>query len=77
MFDFLKKNKDEDKENTYELQNDEVEVKITYECIGKDKNGKKVSRVVYHNAPKNYQLVKVIENRDIAILKDLDYVVPD
>ncbi len=76
MFSFFKKNACEHEKQHHELQDDEVEVKITYECIGKDKNGKKVNRIVYNDAPANYQLICIIEDKEKAILKDLDYVVP-
>ncbi len=76
MFNFFKKNVCEHGELPPELQDDEVVVGITYECIGKDKNGKKVNRIVYNDAPANYQLICIIEDKEKAILKDLDYVVP-
>ncbi len=76
MFSFFKKNACEHGELPPELQDDEVVVGITYECIGKDRNGKKVNRIVYTNAPKNYQLMYIIEDKETAILRDLDYVVP-
>ncbi len=76
MFSFFKKNECEHAKQHHELQDDEVVVGISYECIGKDKNGKKVNRIVYNDAPANYQLICIIEDKEKAILKDLDYVVP-
>ncbi len=73
MFNFFKKNACEHGELQQELQDDEVVVGISYECIGKDKNGKKINRIVYTGAPKNYQLMYIIEDKETAILKDLDY----
>ncbi len=77
MFSFFKKNACEHEKQHHELQDDEVVVGITYECIGKDRNGKKVNRIVYNNAPKNYQLMYIIEDKETAILRNLDYVVPN
>ncbi len=73
MFNLFKKNACEHGELPPELQDDEVVVGITYECIGKDKNGKKINRIVYTGAPENYQLMYIIEDKETAILKDLDY----
>ena len=78
MFDFLKKkNACAHEDVTYELQKDEVIVNISYECIAEDRNGKKINRIVYDNAPKNYQLIQIIEGKKTAILKDLDHAVSD
>ena len=78
MLNFFKKeNACAHEEVQQELKDDEVIVNISYECVGKDKSGKKVNRIVYDDPPLNYQLVQIIENKKIAILRNLDYAVPD
>ena len=74
---FKKKNACAHEELPPELKDDEVVVNISYECVGKDRSGKKINRIVYDNPPLNYQLIQIIEDKKTAILKDLDYAVPD
>ena len=78
MFDFLKKKSAcAHEESQQELKDDEVIVNISYECIGKDRNGKNINRIVYDNPPFNYQLIQIIEDKKTAILRNLDYAVPE
>ena len=73
MLNFFKKeNACAHEEVQQELKDDEVIVNISYECIGKDKSGKKVNRIVYDNPPLNYQLIQIVEDKKTAILRDLD-----
>ena len=74
---FKKKNACAHEEVQQELKDDEVIVNISYECIAEDRSGKKVNRIVYDNPPSNYQLIQIIEDKKIAILRDLDYVILD
>ena len=74
---FRKENACAHEEVQQELKDDEVIVNISYECIGKDINGKNINRIVYDNPPLNYQLIQIIEDKKTAILRDLDYAVHD
>ena len=78
MLNFLKKkNACAHEEVQQELKDDEVIVNISYECVGKDRNGKNINRIVYDNPPFNYQLIQIIEDKKIAMLRDMDRAILD
>ena len=57
-----------------ELKKFEVAVFFTKEKIAEDS---KCFKIVYHDAPKNYKLIRFIEDKNIAILEDLDCAIYD